>query len=287
MTIQELLEIHNVPMRTSGHHHCRPGWLQLDCPVCAQEGHYRLGLNLRSNYFACWSCGGQPLVRTLHLLTGLAYKDLKAFDFGRTVLAEEVDVRGKLVLPPAGPLTAHHKRFLTARGLDPTTVRAEWGVWGTSQGGHYAWRVIIPVVYKGQVVSFTTRAVDDSQHPRYLAARPEEERLNHRDLLYGHDLADRPTVIVVEGPLDVWAVGPGCVATFGTAFRAAQVRKLARYARRVICFDAEPAAQKQARKLVRALQPFPGETLNVTLETGKDPSRADQAELAELRRMLV
>lgn len=260
----------------------------MDCPLCSPDWkHFRLGLNLRKGYFACWSCGGVSRLRVLNALTGLSFKELKALDFGRERVEDEEDVRGKLVLPPAGPLTAAHKAFLSLRGFPPTLTTMRWGLAGTQGLGNHRWRIVIPVVYQGRVVSFTTRAIDESQHPRYLSAGPTEEVLNHRHLLYGHDLACGSTVIVVEGPLDVWAVGPGCVATFGTAFTAAQVRKLARYPRRVICFDNEANAQRQARKLAADLAAFGGETINVTMETGKDPSRAHKDEVEELRRLLA
>lgn len=287
MTILELLQQHGIDIRTEGHEHCRPGWAQLDCPQCSADWkHFRLGLNLRKGYFACWACGGMGTLLTLKRLTGLGYRELKELNFGRERVHDEEDVRGKLVLPPSGPLTAHHKEFLSLRGFPPTLTAMRWGLSGTTQLGNHRWRIVIPVVYQGQVVSFTTRAITEEQHPRYLSAAPHEERLNHRHLLYGHDLACGSTVIVVEGPLDVWAVGPGCVATFGTAITPAQVRKLARYPRVVTCFDNEPNAQTRARKLAAELSAFGGEVLNVVMETGKDPSRADEAEVAELRRML-
>lgn len=287
MTIQELLDQHGIDYRDEGHEHCRPGWRQYDCPQCSADWkHYRLGLNLRRNYFACWSCGGVGTLRTLHLLTNVSYKELKEFNFGRERVLDEEDVRGKLVLPDGHALRPCHVTFLQSRGFNARNTIQQWGLSGTGELGTHRWRIVIPIVYQGQVVSFTTRAIDESQSPRYLSAAPHEERLNHRHLLYGHDLACGSTVIVVEGPLDVWAVGPGCVATFGTAITPAQVRKLARYPRVVTCFDNEPNAQTRARRLAAELSAFGGEVLNVVMETGKDPSRADKAEVAELRRML-
>ena len=52
---------------------------------------------------------------------------------------------------------------------------------------------------------------------------------------------------------------------------------------RIICFDGELKAQKQAERLGRELQNYPGETQVVKLETGEDPADADPGEIRELR----
>ena len=56
---------------------------------------------------------------------------------------------------------------------------------------------------------------------------------------------------------------------------------------RAVCYDNQPDGQVRARKLVNELKAFPGETFNVALETGKDPSRASADEVAELRRRFL
>jgi hypothetical protein len=111
--------------------------------------------------------------------------------------------------------------------------------------------------------------------------------MHHKDLLYGSDYAT-DVAIVVEGPSDVWAIGPGAVGTFGTQVTPAQLYKISLYPVRALCFDNEPLAQQRARKLGQALSLLPGETHIIRLETGKDPSCANKQEIAELReRFLV
>lgn len=134
------------------------------------------------------------------------------------------------------------------------------------------------------MVSWTTRTIGNGV--RYLSARPEEEKLNHRHLLYGEDLVPGHAIIVHEGPADVWRTGPGAVATFGTGFQRSQILKLSRYPTRVVCFDNEPAAQEMADKLCDLLVPFPGRTINVRLESGKDAADCDEEEIEQLREYL-
>ena len=105
----------------------------------------------------------------------------------------------------------------------------------------------------------------------------------HKSVLYGADHA-RHAVVVCEGPIDCWAIGPGAVATLGTAYTQAQALALARYPVRAVCYDAEPDAQRRAARLCQTLAAFDGTTVNVVLETGKDAAAASKAEVAELRK---
>ena len=87
----------------------------------------------------------------------------------------------------------------------------------------------------------------------------------------------------MEGPTDCWKIGAGAVCTFGLAWTPAQLARIASYPTRVICFDNEEEAQKQARVLCAELEPFPGRTINVCLEA-KDPGSAQKEEIQCLRK---
>ena len=78
MTFQEILEQYNIPFRSEGHHHCRNGWLQLDCCYCGSgtEG-YHLGYNLSGKYLNCWRCGYHNVIKAVMELTHTEYKQAK------------------------------------------------------------------------------------------------------------------------------------------------------------------------------------------------------------------
>jgi DNA primase len=97
----------------------------------------------------------------------------------------------------------------------------------------------------------------------------------------------RHAVIVCEGPIDAWTIGPGAVATCGLGYTRSQLMELSQFPVRVVCFDREPAAQKRARRLARQLQVFPGETHVVELETGKDANECQRNEIMELRKQFL
>lgn len=136
------------------------------------------------------------------------------------------------------------------------------------------------------MVSWTTRSISDRHSERYISASPQEESIDHKTLLYSEDYV-RETIIVCEGPTDVWRIGPGAVSTFGTSFSQGQVDKICRYPRRVVCFDRESFAQRRAAELCDLISPFPGETFNIKLETGKDPGNCDIKEIKKLRSLFL
>lgn len=291
MTPAELIRELNVPSAPADHHHSRPGWINVDCPYCSPDSRrWRLGFNLRAGFFVCWMCKVVPLVPTLARLTGREYGELKrltgGMDRDRSVPRTRDVIRGELKLPPGrGKLRKVHRNFLRERGYDPDRIASEWGVQGISElGGRYAWRLFIPISLGEQLISWTTRAVLPTQ-TRYDAAPEASESYPAKRILYGEQKCGH-SVLVVEGPLDVWAVGPGAVCTMGAAVSTAQIARLAKFPKRYICMDAEPDAQRVADKLVQQLDAFEGETNNIILHTGKDASRVGVKELRMLRKLL-
>lgn len=286
--IREVLDILGVPFQTEGHEHCREGWLQIDCPWCNQSGHYRLGYNLSFGYLNCWSCGSQRLIPTLIEITGKSYGEIKDLVSGIIVnrRVETEKIKGTLIIPDGvEEMERPHRNYLKSRGFDAKHLASFWGVKGISlRPSHLKWRLFIPVTYHGEVVTWTTRTIGNSPGNRYLNAKPHQEKISLRSLLYGEDFA-RNAVIVCEGPTDVWRIGPGAVATMGVDFTPEQAEKIAKYPLRAICFDNLPDTKRQIKKLVNILESFPGETIVVTLDS-KDPGEATEREIKQLRGLL-
>lgn len=283
-SIKDILDENGITYVGEGHHHARPGWVQVDCPFCGPgSGKYHLGLSLTTGAASCWRCGRQSTSRVLALLSGRPAAALRAQLEGAVLDTPEVRPAGTYKPPKGvGPLLPAHAAYARRRGFDAAILAQLWGVGGLGQTGRLAWRLFIPIHHHGKTVSWTTRAIKQDAKQRWVSAGHEQESVPHKSILYGADFA-RHAIIIHEGPTDVWATGPGAVATCGTGFTESQLRAMSRYAVRVVCFDGEPAAQRRARELANMLAPFPGTTNNVELETGKDPAEADPAEIAELR----
>jgi hypothetical protein len=285
MTAEEILEDMGIQFLRTGHHHCRPGWIQLDCPFCGLDTQrFHLGWNLASNYTHCWKCGGhfpdQVLVE-LGMAKNRARALLKGLDVPEPT---ESPVSRNVVRIPTGlePLPRAHRDYLRGRGFNPKTIARIWQVQGIRIHARLPWRIYIPIHYRGEVVSWTTRSINPEAGQRYISASAEEEKMNHKSLVYGQDHCHH-SIVVVEGPMDAWNIGPGACALFGTAFTAAQVRKLVAHPYRYIVFDSTTEAQARAGELASQLSAFPGLTEVIILDAD-DPGSASATEIKLLRR---
>lgn len=291
MNLEKVLEDLNIPFKRAGEsQHVSPGWLGIICPHCGEgTSNYGMGLNTSSFAVNCWKCGKHRLFETLRIASRTDNRTLGEVLSGLTPERPVERTLGplKTVLPTGRePFSAHHKQFLRERGFDSVQIQKTWGIEGIGQsGGRYSWSLFIPAWITGgkEIVSWTTRSVGAQK--RYDSAPSQCEKIPLKTILYGEHLASH-AVVVCEGPLDAWAVGPGGVATCGVGITDAQIIRLAKYPVRVICFDRELSAQNRAEEVCRALAPFPGQTLNVTL-TGKDASRSPIKEIRELRKRFL
>lgn len=297
MIITDLLQEYGVAYNDQGESpHVTFGWIGVECPWCGiGTGKTGLGIHLDSLSCKCWKCGRRSLYDVLKELTKENHNVLKGIlgTLGRTT-SPQILHRGRLQLPKGlGEISTRIRLYLQARGFDPDELVRIWGLQGIGLARRLAWRIFIPVTLRGTVVSWTTRSIQDNPDSstlsknlrRYVNAKPEEESVPIKSLLYGEDLS-RHAIIVVEGPTDVWNIGPGAVATLGVSYTTAQVRRISRFPLRVVCFDNEKEAQKQAAKLCEELSLFPGRTVRVELDA-KDPGSATQKEIARIRRSFL
>jgi hypothetical protein len=298
MDIKDLLRQNGIFfLDGSGHHHARSGWIQLDCPFCRKgTNKYHLGVNLRYHYANCWACGQHSLVSLLAKLTNKPTQSLaravKQLEHASTQRKRK-QKRGEYRCPdedrlrPASeaPFANVIKDRLHKSGYSVDDIIRLWNVQGLGFDATLRWRLFIPIIHEGERVSWTTRALQKDATLRYITANPQQESMNHKELLYGEDYC-RGAIIVHEGPLDVWATGPGAAATLGLTYTPAQVARIAAYRRRIICFDSSADAQKRARRLAATLSVLHGETMVVKLETGDDTAEASYDELQDLRRLL-
>ena len=288
MTIQDALRELGIDHREHGQHsNVRDGWIAIECPRCSSATGYLLGISLEDRGRAhCWQCGKVPLVEALSELSGRSFAEVRRLlgDPDGERPRREEKPQGRLKLPSGlGPLLPAHRKYLRERGFaDTGALERLWGLQGIGVHHRLPWRIWIPVTLEGKTVSWTTRAIGDAK-ARYVSASPEEEAVHHKDLLFGEDFA-RHGIVVCEGPFDAMRVGPGAVAVLGISITRSQVERMSRYPLRCICFDAEPSARKRAGELADLLEPFPGETVVVTLETGKDAAEASEREIRRLRR---
>lgn len=267
-------------------------WVQICCPMPGCYGDdYKGGFHTGSGVYSCWRCGThRPAEVVSCLLRCDVTKALAVMaEYGAAQLPSAPpppEFRDVDVVLPLGsePLSHVAKRYLNGRGLDADALEQEWGLLSTPGVGRTCHRVIIPIHYRGELASWTARSyVDDPV--RYISCSAEGERWPHKTLLYGWDKV-RDVALVVEGPTDVWNIGPGAVCVFGTEWCSAQLDKLRKCGIVYVMFDPEPRARESARSLVKSLSLFLDNVEQVTLDNGKDPGSLSLEEVVAVRKEL-
>lgn len=271
MDIIELYRDYHLPHATEGHKHCRPGWVNTPCPFCTGNEGYHLGATLDGAHFFCWRCGWHPqvgaLVGVLNLPVPKVLEIIK--QYGGSYVQSHTEnkaptIGGKVHKYPSGiiPLLDNYKKYLRGRGFDPDKLEREWGLLATGPVSQldkidYKLRIVIPINWDGQRVSFQARQikkVTKHEDVKYKACPIEREIIHHKHILYGHQKHWQKTGICVEGVTDVWRFGANSFATFGIQYKRQQVRQMAKHFTRIaVAFDDEDQAQEQAQKLVDEL----------------------------------
>lgn len=293
--LEDFLREYHVDFKRPGeHHHATTGRLQVDCPFCSSGSKkYRMGIALSAAFANCWVCGPHKILETLVGVTKQPWSECKQFLKEQNLGAQYYNriqypdrQEGQTIIPDNVSVTLPipHKRYLESRGLNPKDLANTWDIRGIGIAPRLQWRLFIPVYFGGEMFSWTTRALHDNTKLRYISASTQESRAPIKHLLYGEDyVLDK--IMVVEGPLDVWKIGKGAVATFGLEYTKQQLYRIAKYPVRYICFDLGKREAMQAKKLADELAMFPGETKWIEL-SAKDPGSASEKELKKLRRLL-
>jgi hypothetical protein len=263
------------------HKRTRRGWLQTNCPRLSCGGSdYHLGFNKFGGYLNCYRCGAMSITEFIKDSLNIDWRKAKILEkeYGgadnrifiprkKKAFEKEIDVR----LPPGtAKMKKQHLRYLRGRGFDPYELERTWDLKGTGHIGFYNFRIVAPVYYKKTLVSYQCRDITERSEFKYLTCKEEDERIHHKDIVYGHDLAKK-RVIVVEGIADVWKLGPGSVALFGTGWTHEQVMFLKKYKKVFIFFDNEPEAIQRAHKLCFELNMIGVDAEVITMDIDGDP----------------
>ncbi|MFA5151283.1 MAG: hypothetical protein WC554_01860 [Clostridia bacterium] len=311
MNIISLYQDFGVNYASENHKHTRPGWVNTACPFCISEpGHegYHLGYDLTNNRYKCWRCGSHPVTHTISKLLGVSFSDAKQivqqYALLRTVKkTEKVTIRLKGFKFPSGisNLSQNHKNYLIKRNFDPEKLVFLWDLYGTGpisildnglEGNenkqlNYKHRIIIPFYWNDKIVSFDSRDITGKALNKYQACPLVRELIPHKEILYGNQKYWKDTIIIVEGPTDVWRFGVNSAATSGIQFTPKQVRFIAKNFKHVpVVFDGgEPQAIQQANKLVSELK-FRGVD-SFRVDIIDDPGSMKQSEADYLVKQLL
>lgn len=237
------------------------GWVNVTCPFCNDKT-YNGGFNESQGYYHCWKCGGHShisaLSKILHLAKSIIEELVEEYQ-GRSLMLNTLNER-KIASAthlelPTDTFTVAERKYLLKRDFDPDYIHEKYGIVGGGITGAWKYRIIIPLIVNGRVVSWTARSILSKEQqreldiPRYKNLSIEQSIIDPKHVLYNLDNARGRTVVLTEGAFDVMRLGDGFVSSFGTELTQEQLRQLRdRFDKVFIMFDNEQKAQEKARK---------------------------------------
>lgn len=288
MNFERFCKDNEIPIATETDSHYTSGWTNINCPHCDDHS-FHCGIPVDGRTVNCYRCGTHSIIETIETLLkctrGEAHQIIRQYDKSKPIIRPTIEKKfTKISLPPeAEPMTVMHWTYLVGRKFDPTKLEPLWNLMGTSHLGEYRFRIIAPVFFKGALVSFQGRDITNKIPDKYKSCRGTYIK----DYLYGLDFVKGDSIVICEGITDVWRLGKGAVATFGTQFTLSQVNQLRQFSNRYILFDSEDEqAVEQANKLANQLSAFSGNTEVITIDC-TDPAEMKQQDADVLMRKLL
>jgi hypothetical protein len=300
MDITQLYQDYSISYVTEGKHYVS-GWLTTKCPFCDDPSEH-LGYNIDENYFNCYRCGSHFVDSTIAKLINVSEQEariiIKQYGFSLSSISTKepvVRIRAKAHRLPSGtgPMGTIHRIYLDRRNFDAEKLECEWNLIGTGPISklddiNFKFRIIIPIIWQGKQVSFTSRDITGKAELRYITCPKDRELINHKTILYGKQEYWKETGICVEGPTDVWRLGRNSFCTFGIKYTEIQVRQIAKAFKRVfVMFDDDPQAVIQANKLVADLRFRGVEAIFIESIIASDPGSMKQSDADYLVKTLM
>lgn len=264
------------------------GSVNITCPFCNDHSNH-CGIFEDTLVFHCWICGASgPIEALLETLLGIGSREADDLlgnvesDF-KTSSLEQIDRlicrevskaieanRGKEIEWPeySVPITRDTEslvldRYLKRRKISLATVILH--NCRLCEAGRYMHRMIIPVYFSGKLVSYQAADLTGKAYLKYETA---PGKIN--DYLYGYDQVTEE-MILVEGILDAWRLGPGACATFGTHITNNQKNLIEdkKLKKLIFCWDSD--AYWKAKNQAGWFKPFIREVKVIKLPEGEDP----------------
>lgn len=189
--------------------------------------------------------------------------------------------------------------YLEGRGYDVMKLSKLWGIsyCADSRYENARDRIIIPIRFEDQLVGWQARYIGDSFNgtpfneagvPKYWTSPGFKRKL----VAYNMERAVRhSTVVIVEGPVDTWNVGPAGIGLIGKSLSPKVANwilsKMAKHGEEgvvVVCLDPEPDPRDMLKNkphhIERAAQQLRlgmgGRVVPVYLPIGYDPGSIDR-----------
>jgi DNA primase len=295
--ITEYLDSKNIRRWTTGKN-TKPGWVNISCCYCNDQNSNHLGINIANGFYHCWRCGKKGSLEWLiakleRCSIEKAEEITRNIDFDLSFIRERrenVDLsdipEGNLLSSFSNHLPRLCRDYLEDRNFDADQLQRTYGLRYGGSIGPDKYRVIVPIIMRGQAVSYTGRDITGRSPKRYKECPIEKTLVPPHQLLFNIDTVDQK-IIIVEGVFDVFRIGKGSVATLTTSFTSSQVMQLLDLNLKCafVIFDSEPTAQNKAQELASMLSVGIHHVERIELLSG-DPGDLSEEDARYLRSQL-
>jgi hypothetical protein len=241
-----------------------PGWINIQCvyPECDDISNH-LGINLTTNLHSCWKCGNKGgIPKLIQLIEHCSYYQAKEiernysdnFSISSPLVIRKTYDNDICELPKESlnKLPNLHKKYLISRGFEPDLMQNKYKISACYLSGKYKYRMIIPIFYNNEIVSFIGRDVTEKASIKYLTCPDKKAIIPGNELLYNINTSSQ-NIVIVEGIMDAWRIGNKAIATLTTQITEEKIRILSQknIQKAFILLDngAERLAHKVAKKL--------------------------------------
>lgn len=258
-----------------------PGWIGISCVFCSETSNH-LGISPDGTGFYCWVCGEKGnITKLIQKIDEVSPRIAKRTFYKYTTsdsIQPIVETRRDNFPKWSDVPLKMHLDFLKSRGYSKDVI-SKYNLKFTYNVGKYKYRIIAPVYRNGIIETFTGRTVVN--HPEKWK---HQTGAKIKKYLYNIDNIYKDSVIIVEGPGDVWKIGTPAAAIFGKDITDDQINILIRKGIKDVFIMLDSDAAAKTKEISLKLSPL-FNVEEVLLESG-DPGDMTYEEAEELKRML-
>lgn len=245
------------------------------CFYCGDSGkRYHLVINKHKPFSACWVCGKYvPTVELVKDILKCSWADARKIVYGDKHILFGYDdeifdrpKRAKICRLPkyVRPVLENVSKYDTIREnakqylffkRNISVQRVEQFNLCYGYGGEQAYRIVIPMYFGGQLMTYTGRDFTDRSGLRYKACETENCVLLPTEFLYGLDEFEGHKAIVVEGAFDRIVMGNGAMAASTNKLSPKQKSMLCNLDLEELVFVLDPDAFDKAEELAEYFRP--------------------------------
>lgn len=291
--LETFAAVYRIDVHYPGEKNVSNGWLNINCPFCLHDKSWHLGMNTSSGAWSCWKCGHksgpQKVVQALLRVSyneacSIVDKYQRAGAITGFISKNTINTEFKLPEDVQLGLNKRARQYLQNRGFDPDYIIQEFKVCQGSRFTSLSGRIVIPIIQNRQTVNYVARDYTGRSPNKYVLCSNQKAAVPRNELLYHFDFV-KNVGMVVEGPIDVWAIGRGAFATFGTQFSTAQLAMIGERGLSEIYITYDEDALSRARSLSAQLAGIVPHVELIILDKG-DPAEQDQSTKEELKAVL-